>query len=286
MKTITRLCLLAVLLITSVSCSRIVHADYELVDKGYVITNDHEEGSVTIRSSLSNKKAKWFIDPAGVDGLSLWALGYTDKITIGDEVNIYRHDGVFLASGYNVDDAKNINQTVTSLYWRNMADNWYFFLLIFIVLGIMLSDIHRWLTGFKTGVFACIMCISICCLTCIAIGNPGAHLYQVESGTITEITPEYVKINDYFAIPYAHLNDMSTHTDVKVGQNINAYVLKNAEHLGGVFSSYQLNEKSLKASQSYPEVLLMTIFLFVLCSTLSVYLFKSIDYQIEKKRKK
>lgn len=280
MKSLQNLCV-ALLLMLSVSCSSLVHTDYEKVDRGEITAIDDSNNCLSIQSFAKGTQTNWDVRPLDKDGLSFSGLSYQDKIAVGDTVNIYQHDDNFIASRYDVEDAKNINKALSSYFWQNIADNWQWFLVSFLVICIVIfCDLKRWSETFAAIVLV-LMCVSFW-----SISNVCRTLQPVYSGTITQITPTYVNINNMdnvYVVSYATLDDIATHQPVKVGQKITAYRYAYYLKTEGkfFFSTHKLNEKALVAPQSYPEIGLMTTFLFFMTwfLVLLLYFFLSGRYK-------
>jgi len=287
MKRLEQLCLLALLLMLSVSCSRIVHADYELMDRGEITAINESTNSLSIHSFFKDSQTSWYISPLSCDGFSLvGGVGYAVRIGVGDTVSIYRHDKEFIASRYDIEDVKNINKALTSYYWQNIAENWLWFLLVFGIIGIWGSEILKQRRKKKTNNFVFFSCIVIGYIFCLITCNTGASLTPTHCGTITQITPTYVSIDNSYTTPYATLDDIATHQPVKVGQKISLYCYSPNRFPTGTqifFSTHKLNEKGLDAVQTYPEIWLMTTALFFITIILSQVPFYFFNKFITKK---
>lgn len=264
MKTIKQFCLLALVLVFVSSCSLIVHTDYELVDCGKVLSVDADKMSLGIYSFSSGRPTEWYSYTPSIDGLSMEGGQYQSKISVGDTVNIYRDGNKFIATRYDIKDAQAINQTLASYYWQNIAENWWVFLIFFCVFGIVgygtwqKKHENYWLTAY-------LICVVLGIAISLSIYQAGGRLHVLRSGTITAITSSSVRLNNSTIIPYATLEDISTHHSVKVGQDVVVYSYRFGGSEGANFlSTRKLNDFSLRASQSYPESFLMTLMLFVI----------------------
>lgn len=285
MKQLQQLCMLALLLIFTASCSQLVHTDYKLMDKGQVATIDTLKQCITIHSFSNNKENSWSVSRPYQDKLSLWGIQYTGKICLGDTVNIYQDGTDFFATKYDVKDAQNINQTLVSYYWKHLADHWLLYLFIFTILGILGSGILKHLTK-KDMDDLFFLCLLFCLGACYGNSNVGKRLHPTQSGTITEITPTYITLDNTFTTPYATLNDISTQKSVKVGQHVTFYAYCESNDFANFFpSTHKLNEKALKATQSYPEIWLMTLVFFFVATLLSQVPFAVLNRLIRRKRK-
>lgn len=244
------------LLLLSVSCSRIVSTDYEVMEHGTVAAIDSINRSLSVRAIATDTVQTWYVDRPYVDMLSLWLVSYTN-IAVGDTVYIYRDGGEMFASRCSIADVKDINEALCSWYWQNIAQNWYWFLLIFGIIALYTTGIIK----SETGVFFAVV-IGLAATYCLTM--TGSRLSLTAEGTVTEITENYVKLDDAVIVSYATLNDLKMHQPITVGQRVTIY---SAEYWNGrkiFLSSQKLNEAAIKAPQSYPEIWLKSFFLFLL----------------------
>ncbi len=255
MKKLKQLCLLALLVLFSASCSRIVHPDYELMATGKIITIDTRNQCLAIHSEETGSST-WFVSRPNVDNLSLYGLHYSEALTYDDVVNIYRHGTEFIVTKYNIDDAKAVNSALCDYYWKNLKNHW---LELIIILGIVACVVC-----YCEDVFTVLMVIAVGCCSMLFITNTGSTLSPVGNGNIIRITDTYVILDNALSVPYATLDDIANKTPVELGNKVwlYSYTMSNVKTEQIFFSTHKLDDNVLKKSQIYPENLLMTLVLF------------------------
>lgn len=289
MKTIKQFCLLAFMLVFVSSCSRIVHTDYERLDHGEILSIDSVKMGLTVHSFLTGDSVLWFTSSPDIDRLSMWGLEYHRRVSVGDTVTIYLDNGQFFATLCDIKDAQDINQSLVSYYWEDIANNWYIFVLATLILGVVFSGIykrvHQFSPDFQAGLMVAVAAISYSVF--LTYCNCGSTLSQMNKGRITDITPLYVEIDNAHRMPYATLDDISTHRPVKVGQDVVVYAYGlNSKLDRNFFSTRELNVEAVKASQSYPENFLMTSVLFVIAILVGSGLFLFPNRWLEQRKEK
>lgn len=255
MKKLKQLCFLTLLTMLLASCSRMVSTDYDVMEHGTITAIDSLNRSFSIRSLTSKETKTWYVDNPCVGALSIYGLVYLDDLAVNDTVYVYRDGGEMLVSKYSIADVKDLNDSLCSYYWLNIAENWYWFSLIISIVALCILTAND-----KVAAFAILVGLAL------VYGMTGlfSRLRPMQEGTITEITENYVKLDSSRIIPYASLTDLKTHKRVRLGQNVTLY---ETEYLGGrkiFFSSQKLNPQAVEAPQTYPEVWLKSlIFYFI-----------------------
>lgn len=237
----------------SVSCSRMVSKDYEVMQHGTITAIDSQNGCLSVRTPATGAIQIWYVNNSFCDVLSLYVLAYDTRLNVGDTVYVYRDGSNIFASKCSIADAKDINEFLCSYYWQNIAQNWYWFLLIFSIIALCIITKKEAAT-----LFALVIGFSIT----LGLTGLANRLQPMPGGTITEITADFVKLDSARIVPYAALEDIKTHKPVRVGQNVMLY---SAEYFGNrkiFFSSQKLNNDTLTAPQTYPEVWLKSSLLF------------------------
>lgn len=262
MKKILQLCLLAILLVFSTSCVRMVHKNYEIMDNGTVTAIDTTKYSVTLYSSETNTLHSWNVSDPTWENLSTWRNQSSDKIAIGDHVFIYRDIDKMLISKHSVADAKNINKALSAYFWQNLLQNWYWLILIGLIVSIFaLRKIKS-----EIGLFSSII---LGWVATLGLLGANSTLHQQNSGTVTQINPEtkLVVLDTNYTTAVTTLDDITTHKPITVGQHVTLYHYTNLSYGNSrkVFmSSKELNVQTLKASQPYPEIWLMGSIVFLI----------------------
>lgn len=256
MEKLKQLCFLTLLTMLFASCSRIVSTDYEVMEHGTITAADSLNRSLSVCPLTTGATETWYVGNHPLfDALSLRVLGYTKRVNIGDTVYVYRDGGKIFISKCSIADAKDINEFLCSFYWQNIAQNWYWFLLIFGIIALCLIAEKE-----VASLFALVIGFAVT----LGLTGLANRLQPMFEGTITEISADFVKLDSARIVPYASLEDIKTRKPVKVGQNVTLY---SAEYLTGrkiFFSSQKLNREAVTAPQSYPEVWLKsTLFFFV-----------------------
>ena len=281
MKKLKQLCLLVLLLLFCASCSRIASANYETVEVGTLRDQDTLNSTVTIQPLNQKNCTVWFVQNACYDALSNEAFQYSKKLSLGDTVYIYQNDNTCYASTYNINDAKKINRALQDYYWKNVSNNWYWFLILIIAMAWF-----GWgrIESLSKSPYAFIFGTLLICIAAILAGT-GKRLYPAHNGMVTQITATQVKLNNNIIYPLASPRDISTQLPIKVGQHVTAYryAINNAKD-GVIFLSTQkLSTPVLKAQRIYPEILLITVLWFWLASLLMSFAIQIIKIQLHKK---
>ncbi len=285
MQQLKQLCLSALVLIFCASCNRIVTADYETVDVGTLRDKDSLNSTVTIQPLNQKNCNTWFVQDACYDVFSDIAGKPTKKFSLGDTIYIYQNDNICHASTYNISDAKKINRALRNYYWKNISNNWYWFLLFAIAMAWFgwgrIENVSKQPFAF---IFGGLLICFVCLMT-----NTGKRLYPVHSGIITRITPTQAELNNGFICPLATQHDIITQLPVKVGQQVTIYryTQSQQQHEGSVMflSTRKLNSQILRTQRIYPEILLMTIIWFWLVSFLLIFPVHGIRKCLQKKRR-
>lgn len=285
MKKIKLLCLLITALMTSVSCSRIVHANYKTADRGKIIAADSIKSYLSIRSFSSDSCNNWYVVHTQWDELSSRGLIYTQNLSIGDTVYIYQDKSQVFASKCDVSDAKNINKALCIHYWQDIAQNWFCFLLLTAISGGALWVMVK-VTKKAQAVPVVVICV--CFIGTVCLTKAGYKLEMVLKGEVTQMTPDFVKINRSYIFPYADKNDIVTHKPVQCGKKVWLYRYTDSEYKCGeiFFSSHKLNEQALQFPQTYPEIWLMTSFLFAVMTLVLFFLFYYLSKVVDNIKKK
>ncbi|MCM1323785.1 MAG: hypothetical protein NC218_06450 [Acetobacter sp.] len=289
MEKIKQLCLFALLLVLSTSCNKLTGTDYETMDYGIITTVDSTKYSLTVHSLTTDSSHNWYVKTPLYDNLSTWGFAYSSPITIGDTVYIYRDGGNLLVSQYNLTDADNIDNALFQFYWHNIAANWLWFGLIFCIIGILGAGMLDGVVRFRTSETPFVVAIIVGWICSLVICHTASELHLLQNGTITAITEKHITLNNKDIIPYATLEDITTHKPVTIGMNVSAYryTLDNLNSTCIFFSSRPLNQQVLKTSQTYPNIFLLTSLLFWVTAILSQIPFFCLnEFLIKKKLKK
>ena len=252
-----QLCFLALFTVLSASCSRMVSTDYEVMQHGMITAVDSVGYNLTVRSLATDSVRIWYVDQLFTDLLSLRGVGYCETIATGDTVYVYRDGGEIFASKCSLADVKDLNKSLCSYYWQNIAEKWYWFLLIFGIIALFMADVIK-------GDFLCAFALVIGFFLTLGLTGFSGQLEAVPSGVgkITKITADYVALDSNRMVSYATLADLKAHQPVKVGQEVILYSITYVDSRKIFFSSRELNKQAIAASQTYPEIWLKSTLFF------------------------
>ena len=245
-----------------VSCSRIVTADYELLDEGVITAIDKEKGMVSVTSRKDSMCREWFPETVW-DGLSVWGVCYTDSLVAGDKCYVYDDGNKPLISKVSVAEAKLVNEALCSLHWERLLT--FGELGVWILMAMVASiGIFLCLFYFKDlgmAVFACLCIVAFTTMYAVFSQSFACKLGKIDCGEITQIEDGTRIVLDGKTVYYASLlTDFLDDEPLKPGQKAYIYeygILFDDSASNEILASKRdVSPYVLEKSQVYPEIVL------------------------------
>ncbi len=253
-----------------VSCSRIVTADYELLDEGVITAIDKEKGMVSVTSRKDSICREWFPETVW-DGLSMRALAYTDTFNIGDKCYVYEDGDKPLISKVSVADAKQVNAFLSRWYWRDLFTAGQ--IGVWVLLALMVHLAFVFPVKDETTATVYFMLTFFALAVAVARKEPGRTLEKLGAGVITQIDGARVTLDGQKVYFVAAMEDIADKQTLEKGQSVYVYGY-GVYHLDGklisgsgediFMSRRKLCPAALDKQQIYPEIMLRTSGLYLL----------------------
>lgn len=246
MKKITTI--LAFLAMLFTSCSRMVNVDYKVADYGVITAIHSNQNTLSIHSLKEKKDKTWLLEDAEVDYLSAFGLSHR-VLAVKDTVYVYQDGSKFFASKHSIEDAKSINQAIDKYENKTLPQFWPVVIIMLVLFTIIA---HRIQKGFlSTREFLTYIMFSMIMYSVFVMlaHKKFGRLEPLQKGIITQITPEFVTLDNSMTAPLALTEDIKTEKTAKIGQEVYLYEANNHVFI----SSLELNENTLKMPQPYPE---------------------------------